>query len=257
MTEKEVEVYLERIDCNDVKEITLKNLARLVRGHLEHIPFEDLDVFDKGETPSLNEKALFQKIVENKRGGYCFELNTLFGKLLETMGFCVYSVAARVLWNKESLPPLSHIGLIVCLEGKKYFCDVGDGGPGPKGVTELKEGEQTVAGEDFRTWYLEDGDIRIERQHHGAWKALLQFADRPVRKVDFELLNFYFSQNPAAAFKQRRIVNLCTPQGSKALTDMELTIHDRGKTKKKVYKDLEELKEGLEKEFGIRFDKLT
>lgn len=132
MTEKEVEVYLERIDCNDVKEITLKNLARLVRGHLEHIPFEDLDVFDKGETPSLNEKALFQKIVENKRGGYCFELNTLFGKLLETMGFCVYSVAARVLWNKESLPPLSHIGLIVCLEGKNISVMWGMEVPAPK-----------------------------------------------------------------------------------------------------------------------------
>lgn len=253
MTKEEVKTYLERIDCKDAEEISLKNLARLIRAHLEHIPFEDLDVFDRGETPSLNEKALFHKVVENKRGGYCFELNILFRILLETMGYSVYSVAARVLWNKESLPPLSHIGLVVCLEEKKYFCDVGYGGPGPKGVTELKEGKQTVAGEDFCIRHLKEGDILIERQHHGIWKALLQFADRPVRKVDFELLNFYFSQNPVAAFKQHRIVNLCTPQGSKALMDMELTVHERGEVKKKVYKDMKELKKGLEEEFGIRF----
>ncbi|HBN56291.1 MAG TPA: hypothetical protein DD414_05905 [Lachnospiraceae bacterium] len=56
-----------------------------------------------------------------------------------------------------------------------------------------------------------------------------------------------------AAFKRHRIVNLCTPQGSKALMDMELTVHERGEVKKKVYKDMKELKKGLEEEFGIRF----
>lgn len=253
MTKEEAKTYLERIDCKDVKEVTLANLARLIRAHLEHIPFEDLDIFDKGKMPSLDEKDLFQKIVENKRGGYCFELNTLFGILLETLGFSVYPVAARVLWNKESLPPLSHMGIVTCLEKKKYFCDVGYGGPGPKGVVELKEGPLNVAGEAFQIRYLEDGDTLVERQHHGVWKALLLFADRPVKKVDFALLNFYCSQNPAIAFKQHRIVNLCTPQGSKALTDMELTIRSKDEVKKKVYKDFAELEKGLEEVFGIRY----
>ena len=227
-------------------------LEVLIRGYLEHVPFENLDVFDAGRIPVLEEDALFEKIVEKRRGGYCFELNTLLGHLLEALGFSWYPVAVRVLWNRENIPPVSHMGIVVPMDKNCYYCDVGFGGPGPKGLLELSEKAQTIAGESFLVHLMQDRDIRIDRQQDNTWKPLLQFRNLPVRNVDFQIMNYYCATHPDVLFTQKRVVNICTPNGSKALTDMELTVRDNGCIRQETYCSPEELAAGLEKEFGIQ-----
>lgn len=96
---KNTAAYLERIGYKDAPEVSLVCLKKLVLGQLHNIPFEDLDVFHGHKEPSLDTDALFEKIVVNKRGGYCFELNGLFARLLTTLGFACRSHMARVVWN--------------------------------------------------------------------------------------------------------------------------------------------------------------
>ena len=134
MREEDRLAYMERIKCQVPTQMNGEILDRLIRSHLEQIPFENLDVIDFGRVPELGEDILFEKIVRKKRGGYCFELNILFRRLLESLGLFVYPVAARVLWNRDYLPPVSHMGLVADIAGRKGFCDVGYGGPGPKGL---------------------------------------------------------------------------------------------------------------------------
>ena len=253
MNAKEVEAYLARLDYREEIRRNEETLNRLIRAHLEHIPFENLDVFEKKQIPCLDVESLFEKIVAGKRGGYCFELNSLFGELLNDLGFSVYPIAARVLWNKTKLPPLSHMMLICELNGRKYCCDVGYGGPGPKGLVLLEAGEQVVEGEEFRMEKTETGTFRISRKSHEEWKPVLLFRDAPFVEQDFLLLNFYCARHPEVLFTQKRVVNLCTKTGSKALMDMELTVRDGETVRKIVYLDRKELERGLEKEFGIRF----
>ena len=231
-----------------LKEETLNGL---IRAHLEHIPFENLDVFEEKKVPDLAVEALFKRIVAGKRGGYCYELNTLFGAFLKALGFSVYPVAARVLWNKTEIPPLAHMMLVCELNGKYYCCDVGYGGPGPKGLVFLEEGEQVITGEIFRVEKDEKETFRIYRKTHEEWKPVLMFRDEPFMEQDFKLLNFYCARNPEIMFTQKRVVNLCTKTGSKALMDMELTVRDGETVRKQVYQDREELRQGLEEEFGI------
>ena len=227
-------------------------LNGLIVSHLQTVPFENLDVVDFGLVPDLQEEKLYEKIVTRRRGGYCFELNTLFQALLEALGYAVYPVGVRVVWNRDFSPPLSHMGLVVELNGEKYYCDVGFGGPGPKGLLRLEPSEQDVGGERFRVRAAEDGDHLVERLHHGEWKAVLRFADRPVRPVDFQLMNFYCARNEAVLFSHARILNLCTPRGSKALTNLELVVREDGAERRTTYHDTAELEEGLEKEFGLK-----
>ncbi len=251
MREEDRLAYMERIKCQVPTQMNGEILDRLIRSHLEQIPFENLDVIDFGRVPELGEDILFEKIVRKKRGGYCFELNILFRRLLESLGLFVYPVAARVLWNRDYLPPVSHMGLVADIAGRKGFCDVGYGGPGPKGLLWLEEGEQSVAGEWFRVERDVNGDFFIQRLQGKEWKRVLCFRDAPVEETDFQVLNFYCARNEKIIFTQKRIVNLCTPSGSKALTDMELTVREAEKVYQTVYRDKGELEQGLRQEFGI------
>ena len=251
MNELMVLSYLERIGAVHSKMQDEENLNRLILCHLYTVPFENLDVVDFGLVPDLKEEKIYDKIVTHRRGGYCFEQNTLFEVLLKELGYNVYPVAVRVMWNRDYIPPLSHMGLVVQMNGKKYYCDVGFGGPGPKGLLRLEESEQEIKGETFRVKTADDDDFLIERLHHGAWKTVLRFTDHEVREADFMLMNFYCARNESVLFATTRVLNLCTSAGSKALTGSELTVRENGTERKVVYGSKKELEEGLRIEFGI------
>ena len=140
MNETEKKAYLDRMGFSGQVTLDEDCLERLIRAHLEHVPFENLDGFDFKLVPEISEEALLEKVVHQRRGGYCFELNMLFGHLLGALGFSWYPVAARVVFNKPSLPPTAHMGLVVKLGEKRSFVDVGYGGPGPKGLLPLEPG---------------------------------------------------------------------------------------------------------------------
>lgn len=251
MNQEKARAYLKRIGFEEPVEKDEKTLDRLLRAHLEQVPFENLDVIHLGKVPSLEEEELYDKIVGRNRGGYCFELNTLLLALLETLGFSVYPAAVRVRWNKSVVPPISHMALVAEIADRKYLCDVGYGGPGPKGLLCLEESVQRIAGEEFRVSRMEE-ELLVEGVHQGVWKAVLQLHDQPFCLRDFQVLNFYCAVNPAVIFTQKRIVNICTPSGSKALTDMELTVRDGDLVTRKQLLNEEELTACLKDDFGIR-----
>lgn len=253
MNQKQVEAYLERIQYKKEIKLDTDTLSALIKAHLEHIPFENLDIFDFKKVPELEEDALFEKIITNRRGGYCFELNRLFGTLLQALGFSIYPIAARILWNKETPPPLGHMALVAVLDGKSYLCDIGYGGPGPKGLICLTEEEQVVQGVSFRFTKKED-EFYLERLHHGEWKTIFSFVNRPYEMIDFDLLHFFAAKSERMIFCRARILNLCTPNGSKALMNMELKTVENGTETVKIYADMEELQKGIQEEFGIPTD---
>lgn len=109
---------------------------------------------------------------------------------------------------------------------------------------------QEVAGERFQVRGT-SGDLLIERAHDEEWKAVLQFHDQPFFQQDFQLLNFYCAANPAVIFSHKRVINLCTAAGSKALTEMELVVREGEQTLRRQLQDEEELKVCLEEEFGL------
>ena len=81
----EITKYLSRIKLHDYTN-NLEGLTKLQEHHMENIPFENLDVI-VGRKIELNYNHLFNKIIVNKRGGYCFELNILYSNLLKSLGY--------------------------------------------------------------------------------------------------------------------------------------------------------------------------
>ena len=96
LTQEQMRQYLQRIDYHGSLEQEISILSALQWSHLTHIPYENLNIL-AGIPLSLKPQDLFDKIVVDRRGGYCFELQGLFKELLETLGFSVVQYAARFL----------------------------------------------------------------------------------------------------------------------------------------------------------------
>ncbi len=256
MLEKEqVKAYLERIGYRGETRVARDTLSELIRSHLTGVPFENLEVFEEKRVPSLETEDIYKKVVENRRGGYCFELNKLFYELLTALGFSVYPVGVRIVWMKETFPPMLHRGTIAVLDGEKYFCDIGYGGPGPKGLVELIPGEYIICGDSFRVEGEDGGFFRINRMHDGEYRPMLVFRDQKMEEADFLPMNFYCAKSENVIFSQKRILNLCLPNGSVALTDDTLTIREDGGVTVIQCRDEAERRKYIKEKFGVAFEK--
>lgn len=123
----DIAAYLHRIGFTRSVRPDLATLDALHRAHLEAIPFEDLDV-QLGRPVTQDIEAVFDKIVRRKRGGWCYEMNGLFGWVLQEIGFDVTRMAGGVMRDTSGDTHVgSHLCLLVRLP-KPYLVDVGFGG---------------------------------------------------------------------------------------------------------------------------------
>ena len=226
MNDREREAYLNRIGYEGELRTDKKCLEKIMDLHLCSIPFENLE-------------DIYEKIIVRKRGGYCFELNKLFYELLKALDFRVIPVAVRILWNREELPPVLHRATLVIFEEGSYYCDVGYGGPGPKKPVLMKDGIHR----EKNGWYRvnmkpgnTNGEILVERRKEEKYLPILRFSQTPTVEADFELLNFYCAKSPDVLITRKRVVSICRPEGSVALTGDVLTIQKAELQKKPVFR---------------------
>src|SRR5690349_15099497 len=125
----DLDAYLDRIGYAGPRLPTRRVLEGLHLAHTTHVPFENLDIL-LGRPIRLDLDSLQAKLVRDRRGGYCFEQNTLFAAGLEQMGFAVTRLAARVRFGASRLLPRTHMLLRVDVEGEPFLADVGFGGSG-------------------------------------------------------------------------------------------------------------------------------
>ena len=244
---QQIKDYLSRIGIVEDIPINLDGLNRLIRAQLAHVPFENIDVWATGACPSLATGDLFEKIVLHKRGGYCFELNTLFRILLNSLGFDAYQCIASLI-HEDRIDPPAHNVIICCLDGKKYLIDVGFGGPVPFGAMDLKEG--TFAG--FRLWKEEDL-WHLERID--GTKPAFCFRDIPAEIRELEPLNFYISQKPDSHFRHILRCSLRHADGTvHTLVDDTLQVRVDGSTQETTVADKPAV---LEQHFGMQREYIT
>lgn len=163
MNDGQLARYLERIGHGWNVRPDVETLRSLHRAHVTAIPFEALDV-QLGRMPSLEPEAIFAKLVERRRGGWCYEMNGLFGVALEAIGFSVTRVSCGVMRQDGGEERMgTHLALLVDCEGP-WLCDVGFGGslldPLPLGVGERDEAPFTVS---------------LERTDDGYWRFTEHF----------------------------------------------------------------------------------
>ncbi len=242
------EKYLERIGLAGAKvEPTAEWLDRLVVAQLYHIPFDDLDVFAKGEWPSLAVEDLFNKIIINKRGGYCYELNSLFKAFLLSLGYDAYTVIVHLMGGRDQVGVPSHCAVVVRIDGRKYFLDVGFGGRVPNGAVAF-DGE---IHHGYRVG-LQDMYTRVDLVEGAESTRVMLFKDMSALPVELMPLNYHTSQNPTSMFRHRPMLQLRYPDGSVALTGRDFKYHRGEERIEKQFEGGEkELKDLALEYFGI------
>ncbi|MDR0458974.1 MAG: arylamine N-acetyltransferase [Coriobacteriales bacterium] len=211
----DTEAYLARIGlAGQTIDLNRAGLDKLIWANLCHVPFENIDLFDYDKPVDFGIADLFQKIVVQHRGGYCFELNSLFMALLEAVGFEVYPIGVRILMAGEGfIPAIAHRASIVLLDGKRYFADVGFGNTSAAGGSICVDDDQPqeVHGQVYS---VEDRPyhhkIILRHKAEGPSPEFLFLPD-PFPIVDFVAYN---NQMSTTGFRAKRIANLRTEEGS-------------------------------------------
>lgn len=176
-----------------------------------------------GRTISIDPAAVERKIVADRRGGYCFEQNTLFAAVLRAIGFAVTPLIARVRWQ---VPPdvgtgRTHMVLRVDVAGRAYLVDVGFGSIGPTAPLRLDTTDaQPTPHEPRRIVPLGSGEMMHQIGFGEVWQDVYRFSLDPPPGIDFEIGNWFSCTHPTANFVRNLIV-------ARARRDRRLSIHNR------------------------------
>ena len=245
--------YLERLGMDAAPTVDPDGLNALIWAHQTHVPFEDLNTGLLGLPVDLEIPALYEKVVSKRRGGYCFELNALFVRLLKDLGFDARQVFCRVVRGRDFLPPCLHEGIVVALEGKLYFCDVGFGGPMPAGALRIEDGfGDTIPGESFRISRFDEYWWTISRTaSDGRQEDILQFNTFPQQPQEFLAVNQKCAGDPDSLFVRQLLVNLRTEDGALSVTGDQFTVRAGGRTRTEAIPDAAALHNILKEHFGI------
>ena len=205
MTKKEkLEKYFERIGLK-YEEPYEPNLEHLIELHLAHnytIPYENLDLL-KGKKLSLDYDDLYEKFIINKRGGYCFEVNGLFGWLLRELGYNVTDYLGRYCRGETlEVPMRRHRILKVELPEGNYLADVGIGDKAQRYPLKMVEGVEQKDVDDIYKFEKDDfyGWKLMEKLPDGSWGVFFTFTEEPQAPTDFEMPSFWCERHPDSAF---------------------------------------------------------
>jgi N-hydroxyarylamine O-acetyltransferase len=219
----DVAAYLTRIGATRPTAPTSAALGALHRAHVRSVPFEDYDIHT-GVAISLEPGALEHKIVHRRRGGYCYELNGLFGALLRELGFAVTLVSAFSLDDDGTRgPEYEHLRLLVDAVDGSWIVDVGNGARWPEPVPRRP-------GVHGRVQVGRDGDVwwTSERRGDGRWERGWAWTPQPRRLPDFAERNRYQQYDPTSNFAGRRLAALATPTGRVSLVNGVFAELDHG-----------------------------
>jgi N-hydroxyarylamine O-acetyltransferase len=256
--EEMVREYHKRIDYQGGMEPNEENLALLQYSHLLNVPYENLDIL-KGERISLDIDNLYDKIVKRRRGGYCFELNRLFGWLLLEMGYGVTNYVARYFRGESGIPKRRHHVLRVeCADKKEYLCDVGVGAVIPMCPIPYQNGanfdqNNTIIDQNGAKYALKKDDIFgkiLIEPHDNGWRWVYSFEELPQHEVDFTFASFWCEFAKESPFNKKYMLSIRRPGKRITIDDFTLKEFENSKVTERILFEGERKKALLEI-FGI------
>ncbi len=249
----DVDAYLARTGARRPLVPGLDALVSLHRAHCAAIPFENLDIL-LGRAIELELEALQAKLVRARRGGYCFEHNTLFQSVLQALGFQVTPLAARVRAGTTSTRARTHMLLKVDLAEGAFVADVGFGGDGLVHPIALGEGAETWVGFMGHRLRREGPDWWVLEGNEGSgWSDLYAFTLEPHHPIDFVMANHFTSTWPRSSFVTNLTAQRSWPEKRVILRNRELVVREGGTSEATTVRDPAHLLEVLEAHFDLVF----
>jgi N-hydroxyarylamine O-acetyltransferase len=246
--------YLERIKYSSPVSPDVQTLHGLQRAHLQHISFENLDIGLKRPI-QLDEDALWDKIVIRGRGGFCYELNGLFARLLRELGFEVTYLNARVYNQQGELGiDFDHLALLVRVpnRGERWLADVGFGDSFNEPLSLEGPEVQEQGLRAYRVERLQNGYAIWQRNYDSSWERHYCFDLQPHRFPEEYLPACNYHQtSPQSSFTRGSIISRATPDGRVSLEDGWLILTRNGLRTERAVTSRDQYQALLQKYFGI------
>ncbi len=215
----DIQAYLDRIAFAGSDLTPNVGLLRALQtAHAMHVPYENLDIYFRRDV-SLAYEAMYEKIVLNRRGGYCFELNGLFGWLLRKLGFQTQEFLGRWLKGEALTVPMRRHRIIkVTFEDEAYIADVGVGQKAPRTPLLFRHGlEQERDGSIYRIVH-DDRLFNVVQVLDGdSFINVFSFDDAPQEPIDFVYPHYYCTHYPDSVFLKGVFVHLPTECGRNSI----------------------------------------
>ena len=248
--------YFARIGWTQPTAVDIDTLRALHLHHNGAIPFENIDVVLPREI-HLEDQNLVDKLVSARRGGYCFEQNGLFERVLREVGFTVRSVLGRVvLANPSQMPPRTHRLLLVELNGERWIADVGFGGQTLTAPIRLLANEEQETLHGLYRLQSEGNDWVLQFRHHEHWQSMYQFDLTTQYFSDYVMGNFWSAHWPQSHFRHHLLMCRHLPDGGKlTLTNFNFTHWQNGHVEEQIHlPDAEALYRLMQERFGLGVD---
>jgi len=248
----DLQCYLSRIGYEGNITADFDTLRCMMRCQLWSVPFENLDV-QAGFVPSLAPEEIYSKIVERRRGGYCYEVNGIFALALQAIGIPYRLVAARPMTYAVRRPK-THMAIVASIEGREWLCDLGFGGYGIHEPVDLRwlDCDIQQGSDTFRLSKVTDRDYLLQSLVDGEWKKLYEFNLCEQEWVDFEPVNWLNATHPESIFVQGLIVVLQHETGKAVLSGDRFRYFSDGRVEDRIVRP-EEIPELLRQVFSLDY----
>jgi N-hydroxyarylamine O-acetyltransferase len=247
-------LYLARIGYLEPIKPDAQTLRGLHIAHMQSVPFENLDIGQKRPI-RLSEEALWNKIVIQKRGGFCYELNGLFAQLLQNLGYQVKYLNARVYNHQGELGiDFDHLALLVepPEQDGRWLVDVGFGDSFNQPLNFDEHGEQVQGLRSYRLEQTQEGYVVWQKNYNEIWEPQYFFTLAPHRFPDeYESACLYHQTSPKSSFTRGSIISQATPHGRVSLQDNCLILTEDGQRSERPVENKDEYGQLLKCYFGI------
>lgn len=247
----DVNAYLKRIkytgNLNPVRDV----LFQLQKAHLFSVPFENLDIHN-GREIRIDTKRIFNKIVNENRGGFCYELNGIFHFLLKNLGFEVKRISSRVYSDEKGFgPEYDHLTNLVTVDNVEYLVDVGFGDFSifPLEFVLGKE-QKDPAGIFIFEKYDEDYFI-VRKKEEDKFKPVYIFSTTERDYTEYEPMCHFMQTSPDSHFVKKRLCTMPNEKGRKTITGDILKIKENGEITEETIKGDDHFRQILTNHFNI------
>jgi N-hydroxyarylamine O-acetyltransferase len=252
MHQIDLDAYFERVGYHGPRQPSAEVLFELHRLQPATIAFEAIDVLT-GRGVNLDPQAVDAKLIAGRRGGYCFEQNSVFKRALEALGFRVSALLARSRWNRpaQDIGPRTHMALIVHLAGADWLADVGFGGCMMTAPIRLEPLEvQAGSFEPVRLAPV-SGGLQLQTQRAGDWKPVYDLELIAQHDADFLAPNWWTSTHPSSVFRNHLIATTTGRAVRHTLLENRLTILSRDGVSTQAHLDADGLRSALTTLLGL------
>ncbi|EJL74187.1 arylamine N-acetyltransferase family protein [Chryseobacterium populi] len=257
MENTELKKYFERIHFTGNAEADLETLNSILELHPQYISFENIDSYTN-LVPQVDIENVFQKLVVENRGGYCYEQNVLLKNVLETIGFQVTVHLGRVFWRRERKDKAArtHMLLVVTLNGEKYLADSGFGTVTLTAPLVLhSKDEQTTPNEKFQI--TQNGTHYILSLIAEEKMPIYGFTLEEAEQSDVEVANWFIATHPSSTFKGNLIITKVDRTARYTIHNKSLNIRYNNGFKENIdISNDSELFTLLENAFNIRVESI-